>query len=202
MKPETSYRDQKAALRKSLRQQRRSLDPVQKEQLDSAIILGLTTLITKVKPSCIAAYWPFDGEPDLRPVLDLMQRDGIRPALPVIFDSSSGPSMAFRQWSPGAPMTRNRYGIPEPSGTPLINLLDIDLVLLPLVGWDAFGARLGMGAGYYDRVLQPFAQELTPMRVGVAYHLQKVPRLPAEPWDIRLHGVVCESGWSECPTTT
>jgi 5-formyltetrahydrofolate cyclo-ligase len=56
-----------------------------------------------------------------------------------------------------------------------------------------------MGAGFYDRALQQFAQENSPLRVGIAYQLQQVPRLPAEPWDIRLHGVLSESGWFECP---
>lgn len=199
MKPETSYRDQKSAMRKRIRERRRSLDPAQKEQLDNAILIGLTTLVSEVQPGCIAAFWPFDGEPDLRPALDLMQRDGIKLALPVIFDSPSGPRMTFREWPPDAPMSPNRYGIPEPTGTQEINLLDMDLVLLPLVGWDRSGSRLGMGAGFYDRALQPFAQESSPLRVGIAYQLQKVPRLPAEPWDIRLHGVLSESGWFKCP---
>ena len=86
MKPETSYRDQKSAMRKRIRERRRNLDPAQKEQLDNAILIGLTTLVSEVQPGCIAAFWPFDGEPDLRPALDLIQRDGIKLALPVIFD--------------------------------------------------------------------------------------------------------------------
>jgi len=198
MNPETSYRNEKSALRKRIRQSRQSLDPAQKEVLDNAILMGLATLVLELRPGCIAAFWPFDGEPDLRPALDLLQRDGHRLALPVILDTSSGPGMIFREWSSAAPMAANRYGIAEPAGTPEIKLDEIDLVLLPLVGWDGSGARLGMGAGFYDRALQPYAQEQTPLRVGVAYQLQKVSGLPAEPWDIRLHGVLSESGWFEC----
>ena len=107
--------------------------------------------------------------------------------------------MKFQQWSLESTMAENAYGIPEPCGTPEIPLFDIDLVLMPLVGWDQFGARLGMGAGYYDRALHPFANLDSPLRVGVAYQLQRVPRLPAEPWDIHLHGVISDSGWFECP---
>jgi len=201
MKPETSYRNQKSTLRKGIRQRRQSLDQNQKETLDNAILMGLATLVSEIRPTCIAAFWPFDGEPDLRPALDLLQRDGIRLALPVILDTSSGPGMIFREWSSAAPMAPNRYGIPEPAGTPEIKLAEIDVVLLPLVGWDASGARLGMGAGFYDRALQPYAEENSPLRVGIAYQLQKVPGLPADPWDIRLHGVISESGWFACPTT-
>jgi len=77
-------------------------------------------------------------------------------------------------------------------------LQDIDLILIPLVGWDETGGRLGMGAGFYDRVLQPFAQSDTPIRAGVAYQLQKVRAVPVEPWDIRLHMVLSETGWFTC----
>jgi 5-formyltetrahydrofolate cyclo-ligase len=201
MTPETSYRDQKSALRKTIRAHRRNLDPAQKVQLDNAILVGLTTLVSEINPASVAGFWPFDGEPDLRPAMDLMQREGIRLALPVVQQTSAGPDMIFRAWNPGVPMVPNRYGILEPGGDEEVRLTEIDLVLLPLVGWDMSGARLGMGAGYYDRALQPFAQEAAPMRVGVAYQLQKVARLPAEPWDIRLHGVLSESGWFECPAT-
>ncbi len=92
-------------------------------------------------------------------------------------------------------MKNNRYGIPEPLNSPEIPLPDINLLLMPLVGWDEFGQRLGMGAGFYDRTLQPFSQSDLPIRVGVAYQLQKVPRLPREPWDIRLHMLLSETGW-------
>jgi 5-formyltetrahydrofolate cyclo-ligase len=199
MTPETSYRDQKSALRKRIREHRRSLEQDQKTQFDNAILIGLTTLLARLRPASIACFWPFDGEPDLRAAMDLMQRDGIRLALPVIHDSPSGPDMTFRSWDPRVPMVPNRYGIPEPGGTGEVRLTEIDLILLPLVAWDPFGVRLGMGAGFYDRALQPFAQEASPYRVGVAYQLQKVTRLPSEPWDIRLHGVLSESGWFECP---
>ena len=109
--------------------------------------------------------------------------------------------MKFQQWSPGTQMVTNRYGILEPSETPDIQMVEIDLMLIPLVGWDSSGGRLGMGAGYYDRALQPFAQSPSPVRAGVAYQLQQAPNLPTEPWDIRLHGILSESGWQECPQT-
>ena len=56
-----------------------------------------------------------------------------------------------------------------------------------------------MGAGFYDRALQPFAQSDAPLRMGVAYQLQWVAELPLDPWDIRLHALVSESGWIHFP---
>jgi 5-formyltetrahydrofolate cyclo-ligase len=147
----------------------------------------------------VAAFWPFDGEPDLLPVLDLCLREGIQLALPVIVETPGRPSMIFRQWSLAASMENSRFGIPEPVETAEILLFDIDLVLLPLVGWDESGGRIGMGAGFYDRALHPFGQSKSPVRMGVAYQLQKVPRVPTEPWDIHLHMVVSETGVFTCP---
>ena len=97
-------------------------------------------------------------------------------------------------------MKKNRYGIPEPYRSPEILLFNIDLLLLPLVGWDESGSRLGMGAGFYDRTLAPLSQSEVPIRTGVAYQLQKVPDVPYEPWDIRLHMLLSETGWFTCPS--
>ena len=97
-------------------------------------------------------------------------------------------------------MKKSRFGIPEPCGNPEILKCDIDLLLMPLVGWDESGSRLGMGAGFYDRALQSFSHSDVPIRAGVAYQLQKVPDVPDEPWDIRLHMLLSETGWFTCPS--
>ena len=97
-------------------------------------------------------------------------------------------------------MIKSRFGIPEPCGSPEIPLSNIDLLLMPLVGWDESGNRLGMGAGYYDRALQSSGQSDVPIRAGVAYQLQKVPGVPVDPWDIRLHMLLSETGWFTCPS--
>ncbi len=95
-------------------------------------------------------------------------------------------------------LATNRYGIAEPDGTQDVQPADIDLVLVPLVGWDRAGGRLGMGAGFYDRLFQPFAGLEKPLRIGVAYDLQQLPGVPRDPWDIPLHGVLTENGWFTC----
>jgi len=199
MNPETSKKTQKNELREAIRKQRKGLGEKEKQAADGAINSFLARYISDSRPQTIAAYWTFDGEPDLLPVMDLCLRAGIRVALPVIVDTPGRPSMIFRQWSSGVSLEDSRYGIPEPVDTAEILLFDIDLVLLPLVGWDESGGRIGMGAAYYDRALNPFAQSGSPVRMGVAYQLQKVPRVPAEPWDIHLHMVMSESGLFTCP---
>ena len=199
MKPEASQKALKSRLRKKIREQRRNIDAGEKLALDNAINRFLATWVGESQATSIAAFWPFDGEPDLLPALEFLEREGVLLALPVIVETAVRPSIIFRQWSSGTMMEPNRYGIPEPNGTPELLLPDIDLMLLPLVGWDDSGGRLGMGAGFYDRALQPFSLSSAPVRMGVAYQLQKLPRVPAEPWDIRLHMILSESGWSTCP---
>jgi 5-formyltetrahydrofolate cyclo-ligase len=194
--PEASQKARKSRLRKKIREQRRNIRAPERLALDSAINRFLATFIDESRVRTMAAFWPFDGEPDLLPALHQLERQGIQLALPVIRNTPGSPSMIFRHWTTGAAMEQNHYGIPEPVGTDEILLPDIDLILLPLVGWDESGGRLGMGAGYYDRALQPFAKSNAPIRMGVAYQLQKLPVIPADSWDIRLHVILSESGWA------
>jgi len=104
----------------------------------------------------------------------------------------------MKAWSPDMKLVANRYGIAEPCGTEDVRTGDIDLVLVPLVGWDRAGGRLGMGAGFYDRLFRPYAKLEKPLRIGVAYDLQGLPGVPRDPWDIPLHGLLTENGWFTC----
>jgi 5-formyltetrahydrofolate cyclo-ligase len=198
VKSETSQKSKKSALRNELRARRTQLDESERQVMDASINHFLTSFIAEHRPATIAAFWAFDGEPGLLPTLELSSRQGTQIVLPVVINSPAGKTLIFRQWSPDTVMKTNSFGIPEPEDTPEVLLSDIDLILIPLVGWDETGGRLGMGAGFYDRVLQPFSQSDTPIRTGVAYQLQKVATVPDEPWDIRLHRVLSENGWFTC----
>ncbi len=199
MKLESSPKAQKSFLRKQIRERRRNLNADDKQVMDRAIQRFVETYIAQSRANFVAAFWPFDGEPDLLPALKVLDREGVKLALPVIQHTAGSRTMIFRQWSSSTAMEDNRYGIPEPVRAPEALLDDIDLVLMPLVGWDESGGRLGMGAGFYDRALHPFRDAPSPLRVGIAYELQKVSRLPAEPWDVQLHMVLSENGWHTTP---
>ncbi|MCH8228025.1 MAG: 5-formyltetrahydrofolate cyclo-ligase [Proteobacteria bacterium] len=200
MKTKINQKTKKSALRNELRARRRQLNESDRLSLDASINHFLAKYIAEQRPATIAAFWPFDGEPNLLPTLAATDQLGTQIALPVIRQSPTGPSLIFAQWTAATDMKKNRYGIPEPYRSPEILLFNIDLLLLPLVGWDESGSRLGMGAGFYDRALAPLNQSEVPIRTGVAYQLQKVPEVPAEPWDIRLHMLLSETGWFTCPS--
>jgi 5-formyltetrahydrofolate cyclo-ligase len=190
----------KATLRTQLRRVRRSLSARDRKSLDKSINQALLEFVSARPADHIAAYWAFDGEPDLMPALRELDRQGRHVSLPVIVDDHDGPCISFRAWNRDVPMEGNRYGIPEPSGTRDIRSAEIGLMLVPLVGWDQSGARLGMGAGLYDRFLARTGLSASAILAGVAYQVQKTERVPMDSWDVRMHAVLSETGWFTCPS--
>jgi 5-formyltetrahydrofolate cyclo-ligase len=188
-RPDLSMR--KAQLRQATRKRRRAIGDHQRTAFDRAIQRHLARQLDLTRPTRIAAYIAFDGEPNLRPTLDALPARGTEVALPVLEDGG----MQMRCWSPEVPMQNNAFNIPEPVATARIELRQIDILLLPLVAYDPAGNRLGMGGGYYDRLLREVAGAQTPLRVGVAYAAQEVASLPVESWDVPLHAIVNEHGW-------
>ncbi|MBT8048738.1 MAG: 5-formyltetrahydrofolate cyclo-ligase [Xanthomonadales bacterium] len=198
MHSEASQKSQKIQLRKDIRRKRAIIDEKKRAHWDALINHQLLAYVSQARPATVAAYMAFDGEPDLAPTLTALYENGAKLALPVVRDAPGKSVITFSQWKPDSDLRPNRYGIAEPAGTDLVRIIDIDLVLVPLVGWDKSGGRLGMGASFYDRLFQPFAELDKPVRMGVGYALQQVSRIPREPWDIRLHGMLTENGWFTC----
>lgn len=175
--------------------QRTGIDMDRRAAFDSSINKALLEYARTSRLSDIAAYLAFDGEPDLSPALQELEQNGVTLALPVVNEIDGRSYITFRKWTRDCSLAPNRYGILEPQDTVEIPLVQFDVVLVPLVGWDRRGGRLGMGASYYDRAFQPFAQNPRPVRMGVAYAAQESREIPVDPWDIRLHGVLTENGW-------
>ena len=188
----------KQRLRAALRAQRLNLDATSRQHQDRRINQEVLDLVAQEHASSLAAYLPFDGEPDLRPALEILYRRGVRIALPALVTVSSDKQLEFRVWLPEVQLTKGPFGIDQPREGSDVPLQELDLLLMPLVAWDDCGHRLGMGAGYYDRALAALADTRHPLRIGVAYSLQKHEGLPADPWDVRLHQVVTEEGRFTC----
>lgn len=180
-------------LRKRMREARRALDADERRDADARIrrhILG-----SAVFSRCprIGAYLAFDGEPTLGPLIDAARGRGKDVFVPVI----RADRMSFCVLRAKAPSTLNHFGIVEPVRPELIDPRSLDLVLTPLVSFDAEGTRLGVGRGYYDRCfafLRGRRHWLKPKLLGVAYSLQRAPRIASREWDVPLWGVVTERG--------
>ena len=141
----------------------------------------------------IALYLAADAEVDPAPLAAAARSAGKDLFLPVI---EADDSLSFARWREGAQLLPNRFGIPEPAADEQrCPARELDIIFLPLVGWDGSGMRLGMGGGFYDRSLEGV---VGPLRVGLAYALQERPALPAEPWDARLDYVATEIALVAC----
>ncbi|WP_053150123.1 MULTISPECIES: 5-formyltetrahydrofolate cyclo-ligase [Pseudomonas] len=186
-------------LRRLLRQARRALTPVQQRQAALGLYRQLAQHPLFRRARHIALYLPNDGEIDPRLLLRAAQRRGKATYLPVL---SPWPrtKMVFQRIRPGEQLHPNRFRILEPriDIARQRKVWALDLVLLPLVGFDDAGGRLGMGGGFYDRSLAYLArrrQWRKPTLLGLAHECQKVERLAQASWDVPLQGTVSDRHW-------
>ena len=137
----------------------------------------------------VAGYWAMDGEIALHSWQLRLPRSVVY-CLPVLAEDTT---LRFAPWRPGDALVTNRFGIPEPdvAAASALEPQAMSLVVMPLVGFDGAGQRLGMGGGWYDR---SFAFRNTamppPWLVGVGFDAQRVERLAAEDWDV-LPDAIC-----------
>lgn len=180
----------RSALRHEMRLRRRALASVRRRLATRAILRRLCALPAYRRATHIALYWPADGEPDLRGLAEHARLRGKQLYLPVV---AHGGDMRFARWDNSTPMRPNRYGIPEPAGgRRRVTASQLDLVIVPLVAFDACGHRLGMGGGYYDRALA--ARRRRPVLAGAAFEFQRTSKVPVQPWDVPLDLIVTDRG--------
>lgn len=177
------------ALRIEMRMRRRKLGGFRRHLANRAIVAAIRSLPAYRAARSLALFWPADGEPDIRGIAAHARARGKRVYLPVVEHSGR---MRFAAWPAGGRLRKNRYGIPEPFGRRLASAASLDLLIMPLVAFDARGHRLGMGGGYYDRALAN--RRLRPALVGAAFSCQETRALPTMPWDVPMDLVVTERG--------
>lgn len=172
----------KLALRAHLRAVRDGFAPMAPIKLAAAFV-------ERLRPGLIvASYRPLGSEADPAPLADAARAAGCALALPHV--TTRAAPLRFLSWDPSQPLERGAFGLLQPAaGAPEVSP---DIILTPLVGFDDAGNRLGQGAGHYDRA---FAAHPDAWRVGIAWSVQRVAALPADPWDIPLHAIATESDW-------
>jgi 5-formyltetrahydrofolate cyclo-ligase len=141
-----------------------------------------------MKGAIVAGYAAVRGEADPFPLMAALANQGHALCLP----QTRGESLVFRAWKPGDPLVVGRFNIPEPDDKSRERRPD--LVLVPLLAFDAAGHRLGYGAGYYDRYLREARAKRTIKAIGIAYGGQEMNELPHEETDEVLDAVVTEDG--------
>jgi 5-formyltetrahydrofolate cyclo-ligase len=144
----------------------------------------------------IAVFLSQDGEISLKPLIKRAWQLGKSCYLPIVCPDNSY-RLWFSRYTCRSSLVKNAYGIPEPSvqSSELLPCWALDLVLVPLVAFDSHGGRLGMGKGYYDRTFAKDRLFKQPKLLGVAHQCQHVAKLPLQPWDVMLDGIVTDSGY-------
>lgn len=180
-------------IRQQIRLRRRALTPEQQTQFALLAADRMMAYPPVLLAHTVAVFLSFDGELDTRPLIDQLWRAGKRVYLPVLHPFSPG-NLLFLHYHPSSDLVVNRLKIREPKldVRDVLPLSQLDVLVTPLVAFDADGQRLGMGGGFYDRTLQNWWQHrLQP--VGYAHDCQQVDALPTEQWDIPLPAVITPS---------
>ena len=185
----------KAIVRKQLRAQRRSLSTADYGRRSRLAAKALAASPMFRAGKRIALYLPFDRETDTASLIVAARRRGARVFVPVVVDRRHG---RIRFYPLGGKTRRGTFGIAVPVGraSPMPARW-LHLIVVPLVGVDSSGGRLGMGGGFYDRALE-FRRRRRhwrgPHLVGFAFDCQRTDSSFAEPWDLRLDSLATESG--------
>jgi len=187
---------EKSELRRSLRYQRQTLSAETQKQAAHALAVHVCSTRLFLASRRIACYLPNDGEIDTSLVIERMRRLRKSVYLPVLSRLAQD-RLWFAKADAKTKFFPNRFGIPEPrvQARELVRAQELDLILMPLVGFDDHGNRLGMGGGFYDRSLEFLRHRghwHKPQVLGIAYDFQRVNGLSPDPWDIPMQGVITD----------
>jgi 5-formyltetrahydrofolate cyclo-ligase len=187
----------KINLRKILNEKRRAIDVQQQQQaaLAAAEIFSHSDLFEKVNH--IACYCAYSNEFDTMPLIKIIWQALKHCYLPVMVEDKQN-VLAFVEYQAGDALevNHNKSKIlePIPNSHNQFPIQDLDLVFVPLLGFDLNGNRLGSGGGYYDKAFQFLAEknQQKPLLIGLAYQQQQVEIIPRDGWDLHLNGVLTE----------
>lgn len=182
-------------IRTLIRGRRQAIRSVQQAHYALDLVERAKQLLELRAGQKVALYLATDGELDTQPMIEWCWQQGIETYLPVIHPFSKG-HLLFLHYAHTTPLVHNQYKILEPKldKQTICPVADLDVIFTPLVAFDDDGQRLGMGGGYYDRTLAPFATNQTgPKTIGLAHDCQQVGKLPIESWDIPLSTIMTPS---------
>lgn len=178
---------QKADLRKQLLTARRALDPAARTAWDHAIGARVIAWWRAARPAALGVYWPLRDEPDLQAAYVELERLGALLLLPVVVEKHA--ALEFADWRIGEAMVKDAMGVAVPADLRLAAAYPPAL-LVPCLGYNPDGYRLGYGGGFYDRTL---ARAPRPETVGIAYSCLEV-KFDGDAHDVALDRIITEVG--------
>jgi 5-formyltetrahydrofolate cyclo-ligase len=181
--PEQDVAVWRKALRAELIARRLALPAADRAAAGERITARVKALLSASPGRLVGFYWPIRGEYDPRPLVRDLHAAGVALALPVVIARLQ--PMMFRPWQPGAAMARGIWDIPVPAGG---DPVEPDTLLVPLVGFDAEGYRLGYGGGFYDRTIA--AMKTRPRSIGIGFACGRLSTIRPQLYDIRMDWIV------------
>jgi 5-formyltetrahydrofolate cyclo-ligase len=189
---------EKADLRGRMRAWRDGLDGPAKVHAAQAIAERGLALVAELRGAArqgiVSAFASMPEELNVWPLLRRLHAAGVPLALPVV--EGKGRPLVFRAWTPGDAMDKGVWGIPQPK--PERPVVEPDILLVPLLAFDAEGRRLGYGGGFYDRTLAGLRARKRIVAVGLAYDEQRIDEVPHLDYDQHLDWVLTPSGTMRC----
>lgn len=183
--------DNLAAWRRAERQrllaEREAVDVAQRMTRNVELTAYLEAGFPLLAHMTVGFCWPYRGEFDARHLLRALRVDGARGALPEVVARDA--PLVFREWWPGVATRTSVFDLPVPEDS---NVVQPHALLIPPVGFDARGYRLGYGGGYFDRTLAACAVQ--PLKIGVAFELSRIPTIHPQPHDVAMDFIVTEAG--------
>ncbi|HEY1506560.1 MAG TPA: 5-formyltetrahydrofolate cyclo-ligase [Stellaceae bacterium] len=157
-------------------------------EADAVIARRIDTCLDDIDPCLVGAYWPFRREFNVLPVLDQLIVRGFSVALPVVL--GKGQPLEFRRWTRDTRLASGVYDIPYPAEGEAVQPT---MLIVPLVGFDDDGYRLGYGGGFYDRTLEAMASR--PFCLGVGFELGHLPTIHPLSHDIPMNAIATEKSF-------
>ncbi|MBZ0104383.1 MAG: 5-formyltetrahydrofolate cyclo-ligase [Sulfuricella denitrificans] len=194
----------KSQLRRHFRQLRRQLSPHQRRAAANGLMRVAMRERLLLRYRRIGFYLPFEGEMDLLPLLNqslMLGKSCYLPVVPRRFQKH----LYFTRLTSRPSWYLNRFGIHEHWSPCPVRASQLDILFMPLVGFDEQGFRLGMGGGFYDTSLAFLGRRKAwrkPYLVGIGYEFQKVKQVPRDPWDVPLDAALTEHGFYRFPRNT
>ena len=187
--PVKEYKIRRAAQRQAILQQRKALTKEEVHALSQLVLARVLSHPYLQQPRLIASYLSCSGELDTITLNEQLQSKQHQLCLPVISPTERG-IMDFHRYHSLAELKPNKFNIPEPipSKESLVSPTELELVVVPLVGFTGKGARLGMGGGYYDRILKQISPNC--LKLGLAYDFQRNDEIESKDWDVPLDEII------------
>jgi 5-formyltetrahydrofolate cyclo-ligase len=185
-------------LRTRLREARAKLGAAERIGAAQGVVQSLEQLAEFLVDKAVAGYWAVRGEVPLNLVYARTRSREQTYHLPILTDKKT---LVFAPWQSGDEVTINRYGISEPGAAHAVDAELLELVLVPLLGFDRNGNRLGSGAGYYDRTfsfLKSQSRPAQPLLVGIGYHFQEVANMTPTEWDVPMDFIATDRELIDC----